>query len=423
MAAFSRYDFLREGSCILTLSKQVIIPVLPPGKRNFMNPEDSMELRKFVAPEFVYGNGALSLIGRYARNFGARKALIVTDPGLVEVGWVEKATGLLEAEKIPSVVFQNVTANPRDYEVAAGVESYREHGCNIIIAIGGGSPMDCAKGIGTAHANDRNVLDFEGVDEVPMPGPPQICIPTTAGTSADVSQFAIITDSSRKVKIAIISKTVVPDVSLIDPELTATMPAGITAATGLDALVHAIEAYVSNASSPVTDLNALAAIPLLSQNLIPAIENPANMEYRANMMMGSLLAGLAFSNASLGLVHAMAHSLGGLLDLPHGMCNSLLLDHVVEFNYRAVPERYVRIAKAMGLGFDGMATAEYREALLTGIVRLREGAGIKTSIGALGVTRSDIAQLAGNAFHDPCLATNPRESSVKDIERIYEKAL
>ena len=234
------------------------------------------------------------------------------------------------------------------------------------------------------------MLEFEGLDEVPTPGPPLICIPTTAGTSADVSQFSIITDTSRNVKIAIISKTVVPDVALIDPETTTTMFAELTAATGMDALVHAIEAYVSNASSPITDLNALAAISRLAQNLVPAIENPRNMEYRNNMMMGSLLAGLAFSNASLGLVHAMAHSLGGLLDMPHGMCNALLLEHVLDFNYPAVPERYNQIGLAMGLKLDGLGQADCRETLSRGVARPRERAGIKTTIGALGVTPKDI---------------------------------
>ena len=387
-----------------------------------MNPETSLELRKFVAPEFIYGAGALTQIGRYARNFGAQKALVVTDPGVAQTVWLEKALESLKTENIPWAVFKDVTPNPKDHEVAAGVRFYRDNGCDIIIAVGGGSPMDCAKGIGIAFANEKNVLEFEGVDEVPMPGPPLICVPTTAGTSADVSQFAIINDTARKVKIAIISKTVVPDVALIDPETTTTMPAELTAATGLDALVHAMEAYVSNASSPVTDLNALAAIPLLAGNIIPAIENPLDMRYRNNMMMGSLLAGLAFSNASLGLVHAMAHSLGGLLGLPHGMCNALLLNHVVDYNYASSPERYDRIGQAMGIEMNGLSTEKRRDALLNAIVALRERTGIRTTLGALGVTRGDIPRLAINAFNDPCSATNPRKASVQEIERIYEDA-
>jgi len=385
--------------------------------------ESALELRKFVAPEIVYGAGALTQIGRYARNFGAQKALLVTDPGLVQCGWLEKAVESLNAEGISWVVFQGVTPNPKDYEIAAGVRFYRDNGCDVIVAVGGGSPMDCAKGIGIAHANDRNVLAFEGVDEVPMPGPPLICVPTTAGSAADVSQFAIINDTTRKVKIAIVSKTVVPDVALIDPATTTTMPAELTAATGLDALVHAIESYVSNASSPLTDLHALAAIPLLAGNLVAAIKHPLDMGHRNNMMLGSLLAGLAFSNASLGLVHAMAHGLGGLLGLPHGMCNALVLNHVVDFNYPAAAERYDRIGLAMGIDIEGSGPDARKEALLQGIVSLRERAGIPAGIGALGVTPADIPRLAANAIDDPCFVTNPREASVHEIEVLYERAL
>ncbi len=388
-----------------------------------MRHDTSSELRKFVAPEFVFGPGALTLIGRYARNFGAKKALVVTDPGLVRTGWVEKVIGSLQEANISSEVFEGVTPDPKDHEVSRGILFYRETGCDIIIAVGGGSPIDCAKGIGIAHSNDMNVLEFEGVDEVPMPGPPLICIPTTAGSSADVSQFAIITDTARMLKIAIVSKTVVPDVSLIDPETTTTMQAELTAATGMDALAHAVEAYVSNASSPITDLHALAAIPLLVQNLLPAIENPRHRVYRNNMMLGSLLAGLAFSNASLGLAHAMAHSLGGLLEQPHGMCNALLLSHVVGFNYPAVPERYDNIARAMGLDLDGLEAEDRKETLLKHIRQLREGAGIRTNSGELGVAPKDIAQLSINAFNDPCLVTNPRQANIHDIETLYEKAL
>jgi len=388
-----------------------------------MTTQTGYELRKFVAPEFVYGIGALNLIGRYAKNFAARKTLIVTDPGVVAAGWLEKATKSLASENIPWAVFQGTTPNPKDYEVANGVEFYRENECDVIIALGGGSPMDCAKGIGIAFANRKDVLAFEGVDEVPIPGPPLLCIPTTAGTAADVSQFAIIADTSRNLKIAIVSKTVVPDIALIDPETTTTMPGELTAATGMDALVHAIEAYVSNASSPVTDLNALAAITLLAKNLISAMEQPNEIGFRHNMMLGSLLAGLAFSNAGLGLVHSMAHSMGGLLDSPHGICNALLLDHVVNFNYQAVPERYDRIAQAMGLKLDGLPPESRKEALLKCIAGLRKDAGIVATIGSVGVTAGHLPQLANNALHDPCSVTNPRPASVQDIEALYARAL
>jgi alcohol dehydrogenase len=384
---------------------------------------DALELRKFVVPEFVYGTGALTLIGRYARNFGAKKALVVTDPGVAETVWLEHALASLKDADISWVIFKEVTQNPKDYEVSAGVQFFSANECDIIIAVGGGSPMDCAKGIGIAFANGKNVLTFEGVDEVAMPGPPLICIPTTAGTSADVSQFAIINDTNRHVKIAIISKTVVPDVALIDPETTTTLSADLTATTGLDALVHAIEAYVSNANSSITDLHALAAIPLLVNNMVPAIKSPLDMAYRNNMMQGSLLAGLAFSNASLGLVHAMAHSLGGLSGLAHGMCNAMLLDHVVDFNYSSTPERYDQISLSMGLDIDELTPEERKLVLISRLIQLRTKAGITKTLGAFGITPADIHQLAVNAFNDPCLATNPRKISVKEIEALYEKAL
>ena len=388
-----------------------------------MTAHNMLELRKFVAPEFVYGTGALALAGRYAHNFGARKALVVTDPGVIQAGWTDLVCESLHAEDIESEVFQDVTINPKDHEVAEGCLAYAQTNCDIIIAVGGGSPMDCAKGIGITFANRCSVLDFEGVDEVPMPGPPLICIPTTAGTSADVSQFSIITDTARKVKIAIVSKTVVPDVALIDPETTTTMPADLTAATGIDALVHAIEAYVSNASSPITDLNALEAIRRISRNLKKAIDDPDNMEYRDNMMMASLFAGMAFSNASLGLVHAMAHSMGGLLNTPHGLCNALLLEQVVHFNHSAVPERYADITRAMGLPVDGLSPESQRDLLLKGLADLRESVGIPAGIHGLGVAATTIPQLAENAFHDACSVTNPRSATVKQIAELYEKAL
>lgn len=388
-----------------------------------MSPDTARELRKFVAPEFVFGRGALGQTGHYANAFGAHRALVVTDPGVAKAGWTRRVLNSLDGAGVPWELFEDVTPNPKDHEIDAGVRVYRETECDVIVAVGGGSPMDCAKGIGIVSANDASILDFEGVDEVPTPGPPLICIPTTAGSSADVSQFAIVSDPVRRLKFAIISKTVVPDVALIDPATTTTMPAELTASTGMDALVHAVEAYVSNASSPVTDLNALAAVPLIVGNLVSAVENPDDLHYRDQMMLGSLFAGLAFSNASLGLVHAMAHSLGGLKGAPHGMCNAQLLEIVVDFNYSSVPERYDRVALAMGLDLADLGAEQRKGALLAGIARLRQSAGIIGTLTDDGVTQDDIPELAAHAFKDPCLATNPRAATQQEIEKLYERAL
>lgn len=382
-----------------------------------------LELRKFVAPEFVFGAGAINLASRYALNFGARKVMIVTDPGVIDAGWTDKVLQLLDADGIASSVFSAVSANPRADEVMAGAEQFSADQCDMIIAVGGGSPMDCAKGIGIAATNNAHVLTFEGIDNVPIPGPPLICIPTTSGTSADVSQFAIITDQQEKVKKAIISKTVVPDVALIDPATCLTMDSYLTSCTAIDALVHAVEAYASTAHAPLFDLHALEAIRLIAGNLEKVLATPDDLELRGKLMMASLQAGLAFSNASLGAVHAMAHSLGGYLDLPHGECNAILLNHVMNFNYPEAGERYREIGRALGLTVDTLGTKEIKKTILAEIVRLKHSAGITTTLGQRGATPADIPHLARKAIKDPCMVTNPRVPVVRDIEVIYEEAL
>lgn len=386
-------------------------------------PHSELELRKFVAPEFIFGLDARYMAGQYAKNFGIKRVLLVTDPGLIEAGWAGNVVESLESADIRYTLFTDVSPNPRAHQVMNGAEIYLREGCSAIVAIGGGSPMDCAKGIGIVSANYRDIVEFEGADQISVPIPPLICIPTTAGSSADVSQFAIITDTSRQVKMAIVSKMLVPDVALIDPRTLVTMPAYLTACTGMDAMVHAIEAYVSNASSPLTDLHALEAIRLVATNLVSAINEPDNLFLRGKMMQASLLAGLAFSNAILGAVHAMAHSLGGLLDLPHGECNAILLPHVIAYNFSAAPDRFATIGQAMGLDLNGMPMEEKKGVLLGAIYSLQKAVGIVRSLGELGVKRSQIPNLARNAVQDACMATNPRQASLEDIEVVYEKAL
>lgn len=383
----------------------------------------AQELRKFVVPEFVYGVGALGLAGSCAKSLAASKLLIVTDPGVQAAGWTSQVEASVKAAGLSHVVFNGVTPNPKDHEVMAGVEIYKAEECDLILSVGGGSPTDCAKGIGISVANGQHILEFKGIDAVRVPGPPLICIPTTAGTAADLSQFAIITDTAHKSKIAIISKMVVPDASLVDPVTTTTMPAALTAATGVDVLCHAFEAYVSNLSSPVTDINALEASKLVAQNLAGAYAKPSNLAYRGAMMTASLMAGLAFSNASLGLVHAMAHSLGGFFDLPHGDCNAILLEYVIRFNFDAVPERYGRLAQAVGLETKGQSRDQILSALIHWLTALLESVGITRGLNDMGVSSARISELAQRALSDICLVTNPRSARLKDIERIYEEAL
>lgn len=383
---------------------------------------DVSSLRKFVSPEIIFGAGARHAAANYARNFGARKVLLVSDPGVVAAGWVADIQQHLESQGIPCVTFTAVSPNPRAEEVAAGADLYAEQQCNVIVAVGGGSPMDCAKGIGIVSAHGGSILDFEGVDTIRVSIPPLVFIPTTAGTSADVSQFAIITDKQAMMKISIVSKAVVPDVALIDPETTATMDPFLTACTGVDALVHAIEAFVSTGAGPLTDMHALDAIRLLNTNLVALVNNPLDIKLREQVMLGSMKAGLAFSNAILGAVHAMSHSLGGFLDLPHGLCNAMLLEHVIDFNYRHAEDRFKVVADAMGLDLRGLNSAEIRQRLMARVIGLKSDVGLTQGLAESGVSLCDIPVLSRKALSDPCIVTNPRKSNQRDVEAVYEEA-
>lgn len=383
-----------------------------------------LEMRKFVAPEFVFGEGASLLAGQYCRNLGVKKVLVVTMAELRGYRWFDASVESLQTEGIEYVVFDAVSENPRDFECMSGAEVYARNHCDAILAVGGGSPMDCAKGIGIVSTNGGHILDFEGVDMVTRPCPPLICVPTTAGSSADVSQFAIMTDTKRRVKIAIVSKSVVPDAALIDPSVTVTKPAELTAHTGLDALTHSMEAYVSNASSPMTDLFALEGVRLVGEHLQNAVRDGNDINARAGMMLGSMYAGIAFSNAILGAVHSMAHSLGGHSDLPHGLCNAVLLDLVATFNYDSAPERYRKIAQA--LGAHGAVDAGYeqgRQMLIDVIKGIKHATGAEARLSEHGITEADIPKLAELAMKDPCMVTNPRKPTLSDVEALFRKAL
>lgn len=381
-----------------------------------------MELRNFVAPETIFGVDALCVTGQYASKFGIARPLVVSDPGVVAAGWAAQVMHGLEEAGIDGVLFTGVTPNPKAEEVMAGALAYAENGCDGIVAVGGGSPMDCAKGIGIVVSNGGHILDYEGVDKVIVPMPPLICIPTTAGTSAGVSQFAIINDPGRKTKIAIIRKAIIPDVALADPRTLTTKPPYLVACTGMDAIAHTVEAYVSSAHSAMTDIHALEAIRLLHGNLLASYEHPEDLELKAKVMLGSMQADLAFSNASLGAAHVMAHSLGDYKDLPHGECNALLLPHVVDFNFSAAAERYTIIAETMGLDARGMSATQVRASLFDALITLRSALGIRESLAQKGVRAGDIPVLSEKAVLDPCIITNPK-AATRDIQIIYEEAI
>ena len=378
-------------------------------------------IRKFVAPEIILGDGSRSFIGQYVRSLSGRNIFLISDTGVIKAGWAGEIADYLNYSGLEVVTYDKVSPNPRSEEVMRGAECYMEEECDVIVAVGGGSVMDCGKTIGAVVSNRCNVLELEGVDEVALPAPPIICIPTTAGSSADVSQFAVITDEQRKRKFGIVSKIMLPDLALIDPEMTITMSPELTAATGMDALCHAFEAYVSNASSVMTDMYALEATKLLAEYLPKVYAAPENIIFRDQVMLGSMYAGLAFSNASLGLVHAMAHSLGGYLDSPHGECNAQLLEHVVAFNYSQVPDKYRALETAM----SGKRTSKNKgpDDLILKLRNITDHLGIKPGLSNMGVREEDIRFLSQNAFLDPCLATNPRSATIEDIESLYHAAL
>ena len=318
---------------------------------------------KFHAPEIVFGIGSLGEAGFAAGRLGARRPMIVTDPGIIEAGWVDELVGLLRESRLEPVVWSAVTPNPKDHEIRAAYSFYREQGADVLIAIGGGSCIDAAKGVAILSSNAGDILDYAGVDRVTQPIPPLLMIPSTSGTGADVSQFCIVSDTERHVKITIMGRALVPDISITDPRLLMTMPEQLNAATGLDALTHGIESFVSLAHNPLADIHALNAVGLVCHHLRATMTDPTEQHARSKMAQASLQAGLAFTNAILGATHAMSHQVGGLLDAPHGVVNGVLLPHVIRFNARATPERFVDLARSAGLSVDGLPGDEAAELL------------------------------------------------------------
>lgn len=385
-----------------------------------------LELRKFVAPEIITGQDARLLVVRYINHFASKKPFLVTDGPVHGQSWCQEIIDAIEEVVDEVIVFDSVTPNPKDMEAMLGAELFLANGCDLIIAIGGGSPIDCAKCISIVTTNGGHILDYEGVDQINLPGPPLICIPSTSGTAADVSQFAIINDTHKNIKKAIISKKVVPDLALIDPVPLMTMDPYLTACTGMDALTHAVEAYVSNAHSSMTDIHALEGIRYVVNNIREAVKPDRSLGTMYQMMIGSTEAGLAFSNASLGAVHAMAHSLGGLLDLPHGECNSILLQHVIDMNYDAASDRYDQIARVMGIDIDGAGNAvnhSNKEKLINRISEIRESIGIPAFVQVDYMDEEVKRSLVRAALADPCMLTNPKELTFEEVGGLFDRII
>jgi alcohol dehydrogenase len=377
----------------------------------------------FIPTINLMGVGSHKETTNQVKTLGGTNALIVTDEFLAQSGMIDEIKGLVEAAGAKAIVWGGAEPNPTDKNVHDGLKVYHDNNCDMIISLGGGSSHDCAKGIGVVATNGGNIRDYEGVDKSSKAMPPFIAINTTAGTASEMTRFCIITDTSRKVKMAIVDWRVTPNVAINDPLLMVGMPPALTAATGMDALTHAVEAYVSTAATPVTDSAALMAIKLISQNLRSAVANGTNMVARDNMAYAEFLAGMAFNNASLGYVHAMAHQLGGYYNLPHGVCNAILLPHVCLFNLIAMPERFAEIAEAMGENIDGLSTRAAANVAIKSIQQLSVDVGIPNGLTELNVQEKDLQIMAENAMKDACALTNPRLATLENVIQIYRNAM
>lgn len=371
----------------------------------------------------VMGNGCLSEAINYIKEQGFKQGLIVSDSVLNKIGVVKTFTDLLTQQNITSIVFDKAQPNPTVGNVNDGLALLKQHECDFVVSLGGGSPHDCAKGIALVATNGGEIADYEGVDQSKKPQLPLIAVNTTAGTASEMTRFAIITDEKRHVKMAIVDKHTTPVLSVNDPSLMVGMPASLTAATGMDALTHAVEAYVSIAATPITDAVALKAIELIQRYLPTAVENGENIEAREQMAYAQFMAGMAFNNASLGYVHAMAHQLGGFYDLPHGVCNAVLLPHVQRYNAQVCPGRLKDIAKCMGVDVLAMTPEQGADAAIAAIVKLASKVGIPAGLETLGVKTDDISLLADNALKDVCGLTNPKQASHEEICQIFRAAM
>lgn len=377
----------------------------------------------FIPSVNMIGSGCLDQAAKTLKQQGLRQALIVTDKVLNNIGVVAQVQQLLAAQQIESCVYDGTHPNPTTLNVKQGLALLQEHQCDCVISLGGGSPHDCAKGIALLATNGGDIKDYEGVDRSAKPQLPMIAINTTAGTASEMTRFCIITDEARHIKMAIVDKHATPILSVNDPHLMAGMPKGLTAATGMDALTHAIEAYVSSAANPITDACALKAVTMIAESLRDAVADGSNMQARENMAYAQFLAGMAFNNASLGYVHAMAHQLGGFYDLPHGVCNAVLLPHVQEFNASVCASRLKDIAAAMGLDVSYLNDQQGAAACIAAIRLLAQDVGIPAGLRDLQVKEQDLDTLATNALKDACGFTNPIQATHAQIVAIFRAAM
>ncbi|MBQ5319107.1 MAG: lactaldehyde reductase [Oscillospiraceae bacterium] len=381
-------------------------------------------MNRFILNETSYhGAGAINAIADEAKGRGFKKALVCSDPDLIKFGLTKKVTDILDNAGLAYEIFSDIKPNPTIENVQAGVDAIKAAGADYIIAIGGGSSMDTAKAIGIIITNPEfaDVRSLEGVADTKNKCVPIFAVPTTAGTAAEVTINYVITDVEKNRKMVCVDPHDIPVVAFVDPDMTETMPKGLTAATGMDALTHAIEGYITKGAWELSDMFHLKAIEIIARSLRGAVEN--TKEGRADMALGQYVAGMGFSNVGLGIVHSMAHPLGALYDTPHGVANAIILPTVMEYNAEATGEKYREIARAMGVkGVDDMTQEEYRKAAIDAVKQLSIDVGIPADLKEI-VKAEDIPFLAQSAYDDACRPGNPKDTSVEDITALYNSLI
>jgi len=371
-----------------------------------------------------YGAGSRSVLADEIKKRGLKKIFIVTDKDLIKFGVVEKVTSVLDLGKIEYSIFSNVKQNPTVAQVKEGVLDFSASGANAIVAIGGGSPIDTAKAIAIISNNPEfaDVVSLEGVADTKNKCVPIIALPTTAGTAAEVTINYVITDEKSVKKMVCVDPNAIPILSIVDAELMLTLPPSVTAATGMDALTHAIEGYITKGAWEMSDMFELKAIEMIAKHLPTAVKNPSNVEARDGMAVAQYIAGMGFSNVGLGLVHGMAHPLGAYYDIPHGVANALLLPIVMEYNTKSSISKYAEIARAMGIYVNNLSLVEAAQAAVQAVKNLAIEVGIPEKLNLLNVKEEDLERLAQSAFEDVCTPGNPRDVTVQDILELYKKA-
>lgn len=379
----------------------------------------------FMMPSVnFFGPGVIEKIGDRALMLNMKKVLIVTDAFLknMESGPVKQTEKSLQASGVDYVIFDQVEPNPKIRNVNAGVALYKKENCDSIITVGGGSSHDCGKGIGIVLTNGEDVTKLAGIETLKNPLPPLMAVNTTAGTASEITRHAVLTNEETHLKFVVVSWRNVPLVSFNDPLLMLDVPQKLTAATGMDALCHCVESYVSENRNPITDAQAEKGIALIGQYLRRAVANGHDLEARENMAYASLLAGMAFNNADLGYVHAMAHQLGGQYDAPHGVCCAVLMPTVERFNMIAAPERFAKIAELLGENIQGLSKMAQAERGIAALERISEDVGIPTNIKSIGAKVEDFELMAENALKDGNAFSNPRKGTKVDIVNLFTEA-